>query len=92
MRRTQVLDETAMQSAESQIPQLASQAGRAAHLRAVNNHAATLVMKSAAGQLVARQAGGSVVVLKNLPASTPVEVGAVFKRATKPGRAKAGGP
>lgn len=69
-----------MQSAEAQIPQLASRAGRAAHERAVNSHTSTLVMKTPGGQLVARQAGGAEVVIKTLPASTPVRAGTVFRR------------
>jgi len=71
-----------MLSAESRIPQLATQAGRAAHQRAVSQ-AGPLVMKSASGQLVARQAGGAEVVIKNLPASTPARAGTVLKRAAK---------
>ena len=83
MRRTPILDEATMQSAESQIPQLAHRAGRAAHQRAVSSHATTLVMKAPSGQLVARQTNGETVVLKKLPAATPVRLGAVFKRVTK---------
>ena len=82
MRRPLPLSEASMQAAESSIPQLATQAGRAAHQRAVAQ-SGSLVMKSASGQLVARQASGAVVVIKNLPASTPVRAGTVLTRARK---------
>lgn len=80
MPRIPVLDEASMQSAESQIPQLARQAGLAAHQRAVCSQVAPLVMKGSSGDLVARQASGQVVVLKTLPAATPVRAGTVLKR------------
>lgn len=83
MPRIPVLDEAAMQSAESQIPQLAHRAGLAAHRRAVNSHATDLVMKAPSGELVKRQTSGQVVVLKTLPAATPVQAGTVLKRAAK---------
>lgn len=83
MPRIPVLDEAAMQSAESQIPQLAHRAGLAAHQRAVSSQATTLVMKAPSGQLVARQTSGKVVVLKTLPAATPVRAGTVLKRVAK---------
>lgn len=79
MSRSRPLDEAAMSSAEARIPQLATQAGRAAHQRAVAQ-SSPLVMKSAQGQLVVRQAGGAEVVIKNLPATTPVRAGTVLKR------------
>ena len=82
MPRPTPLSEASMQTAESSIPQLATQAGRAAHQRAVA-HAGRLVMKSASGQLVERQASGVVVVIKNLPASTPTRAGTVLTRAKK---------
>jgi hypothetical protein len=90
MPRIPVLDEATMQTAESEIPQLAHRAGLAALRRAVSSHATVLVMKAPSGDLVARQTSGEVVVLKTLPAATPVRVGTVLKRAAK--RAiKAGG-
>jgi hypothetical protein len=49
----------------------------------VSSDTATLVMKTASGQLVARQVGGVVIVLKTLPASTPVRAGTVLKRVGK---------
>ena len=82
MPRIPVLDEAAMQTAELQIPQLAHRAGLEAHRRAVNSQAATLVMKTASGVLVARQASGQETVLKALPAATPVRAGTVLKRVT----------
>lgn len=82
MRRPTPLSESSMQAAESNIPRLATQAGRAAHQRALSQ-SGQLVMKSASGQLVARQAGGTEVVIKNLPASTPARAGMVLKRAKK---------
>lgn len=72
-----------MQSAEQQIPELATRAGRAAHARALRDQTGTLVMKTASGQLVARQAGGTEVLLKKLPASTPVRAGTVLTRKPK---------
>jgi hypothetical protein len=72
-----------MQSAELQIPQLATQAGRAAHLRAVGQGSG-LVMKTANGQLVERQASGHLVVIKTLPAATATRPGMVLTRASKP--------
>lgn len=75
-----ILDEDAMRLAESQIPLLATKAGRAAYARAISNPANTLVMKSADGQLVLRKAGGGVVVLKELPAGTPARLGTVLRR------------
>lgn len=87
MRRVPRLNEDAMQSAELRIPQLAAQAGRAAHLRATENQTSPLVMKSATGQLVMRAAGGAdTVVIKNLPASTPSRAGTVLTRAHRPGK------
>ncbi len=86
MRRTPPLNEVSMQSAELRIPQLATQAGRAAHLRATQSQTSPLVMKSASGQLVARAIGGTVVVIKSLPASTPARAGMVLTRASKPSK------
>ncbi|MBK9493941.1 MAG: hypothetical protein IPO08_05250 [Xanthomonadales bacterium] len=81
------LDEEAMRTAESRIPQLAAKAGQAAYLRATSNQAITLVMKSATGQLVLRKAGGrDTIVIKNLPASTPVRVGTVLFRTIDPSK------
>ena len=80
MRRRPLLSEASMQSAEAQIPRLAAQAGRAAHQRAVAHASTTLVMKSANGKLVARQANGVVMVIKDLQASTPSRAGTVLKR------------
>ena len=91
MHRTRVLDEASMQSAESQIPQLASMAGRAAHRRALTSYTASLVMKTPSGQLIERQAGGKVIVLKTLPTDTPVRAGTVFTRPKKSDEPKAGG-
>lgn len=82
MSRKTLLDEAAMQAAESMIPRLATQAGRAAHQRALNE-TGRVVMKSADGQLVEQRSDGTVTVLKTLPASTPVQKGAVLTRATK---------
>ncbi|MGY0196574.1 hypothetical protein ACWA7J_16025 [Leptothrix sp. BB-4] len=90
MPRIPVLDEASMQSAESQIPQLAHRAGLAAHRRAVSSHVTTLVMKAPSGDLVARQSSGLEVVLKKLPAATPVRAGTVLKRAAQRA-AKTGG-
>lgn len=75
-----ILDEDAMRLAESQIPLLATKAGRAAYERAISNSTNTLVMKSADGQLVMRKAGGGVLLLKALPAGTPARVGTVLRR------------
>jgi len=87
MGRITRLDEDAMRTAESQIPQLAAKAGKAAHLRAMSNGSTTLVMKSATGQLVLRKAGGQdTVVIKNLPASTPMRVGTVLRRKIGPSK------
>ena len=84
MRRVPRLNEDAMQSAELRIPQLATQAGRAAHRRATENQTSSLVMKSASGQLVMRKAGGGdTVVIKNLPASTPARAGTVLTRTSR---------
>lgn len=83
MTRIPVLDEASMQTAELQIPQLAHRAGLAAHRRAVSSQATVLVMKAPSGELVARQASGQVVVLKPLPAATPVRAGTVLKRAAR---------
>lgn len=82
MRRIPTLSELSMQSAESSIPLLATQAGRAAHERALAQ-TGRVVMKSASGQLVERQASGKTVVIKSLPASTPVRVGEVLKRSKR---------
>lgn len=90
MPRIPVLDEASMQTAESQIPQLAHRAGLAAHRRVVSSHDTILVVKAPSGDLVARQTSGQVVVLKTLPAATPVRAGTVFKRAAKRA-SKAGG-
>jgi hypothetical protein len=87
MRRAPRLNEDAMQSAELQIPQLATQAGRAAHQRATENQTSPLVMKSSTGQLVMRATGGGdTVVIKNLPASTPSRAGTVLIRASRPSK------
>ena len=83
MPRTPVLDEASMQSAESQIPQLAHKAGLAAHRRAVSSQATALVMKAPSGDLVARQTSGQFLVIKTLPAATPVRAGTVLKRVAK---------
>ena len=79
MRRIPPISEVAMRSAESSIPQLATQAGRAAHQRALAQ-TGWVVMKSASGQLVEQHASGRVVVIKTLPASTPTRAGLVLKR------------
>lgn len=79
MRRTPPISEATMLAAEQRIPQLAAQAGRAAHQRALAKQG-RVVMKSATGQLVERQANGEVRVIKSLPASTPVQRGLVLKR------------
>jgi hypothetical protein len=71
-----------MRSAETSIPGLATQAGRAAHQRAMAQ-AGHVVMKSASGQLVDRQASGQTVVIKALPATTPARTGMVLKRVKK---------
>ncbi len=55
----------------------------AAHWRAASSHATILVMKTPSGDLVGRQTSGQVVVLKALPAATPVLTGTVLKRAAK---------
>lgn len=89
MHRTPPLSEASMQSAESRIPQLAAQAGRAAHQRALAL-SGRVVMKSASGQLVEQQSSGVEVVIKALPASTPARVGTVLKRARKPSQTTAG--
>ena len=91
MRPSPTLNEEAMLSAELRIPQLAAQAGRAAHQRATANPSSSLVMTSASGQLVKRVAGdGGTVVIKTLPASTPARPGTVLTRASRLGP-KAGG-
>lgn len=82
MSRTSPISEASMQSAEARIPELAAQAGRAAHERALAE-AGRVVMKSANGMLVERQASGEVLVIKRLPDSTPAAAGAVLKRAAK---------
>lgn len=82
MGRFTTLNEGAMQTAELQIPRLATQAGRAAYGRAIANHSAPLVMTSACGQLVMRLADGAgTMVLRSLPSRTPVRVGTVLTRA-----------
>ncbi|MBK9497364.1 MAG: hypothetical protein IPO08_23150 [Xanthomonadales bacterium] len=57
MGRVTTLNEGAMQTAELQIPQLATEAGRAAYGRAIANHSAPLVVTSACG-LVGDALGG----------------------------------
>jgi protein PhnA len=68
-----------MQAGEDLIPELAAEAGRAAHRRALIM-TGRVVMKSASGQLVERRADGQVLVIKPLPAETQVEPGLVLKR------------
>ncbi len=89
MHRIPLISEVSMQSAEAAIPQLATQAGRAAHLRALTQ-TGRVVMRSASGQLVERQAGGEVVVIKALPASTPSRAGLVLKRSKASAKTAAG--
>lgn len=82
MRRPTPLSEASMQSAESNIPRLATQAGRAAHQRALSQ-TGHVVMKSSSGQLVKQQSNGVEVLIKTLPSSTPAQAGMVLKRAKK---------
>lgn len=80
MRRPKPLSEASMLSAEARIPELAAQAGRKAHARALAT-AGRVLMKAADGKLVERHASGQVVVIKQLPAGMTVRVGSVLKRA-----------
>lgn len=79
-RRAEPLSEASMLSAEARIPELAAQAGRNAHARALAT-AGRVLMRSADGKLVERHASGKVVVIGQLPAGTAVLVGSVLKRA-----------
>lgn len=81
--RSKPLSEKSMLSAEARIPELAAQAGRIAHARALAT-AGRVLMKSPDGQLVEQQASGQRVVIKQLPAGTIVRVGKVLKRARNP--------
>ncbi|WP_269630205.1 hypothetical protein [Pelomonas sp. BJYL3] len=85
MRRPAPLSEASMLNAEARIPELAAQAGRAAHQRALAE-TGRVVMKTAGGMLVERQASGQVVVIKRLPATTPTPTGTVLKRTKSPAR------
>lgn len=82
MRRPKPLSEASMLSAEARIPELATQAGREAHARALAT-AGRVLMRSKDGKLVERQASGQPLVIKQLPAGTIVQVGKVLKRARK---------
>lgn len=83
MRREPPISEASMQAGESRIPQLAAQAGKAAHERALVETGA-VVMRSAGGQLIELRSSGAVRVIKSLPASTPVRSGTVLRRTKKP--------
>lgn len=83
MRRTPPISEATMLAGEQCIPQLATQAGRAAHERALAQQG-RVVMRSASGLLVERKASGEERVIKALPASTPVQRGLVLKRIKTP--------
>lgn len=84
------LSEASMQSAENCIPRLASEAGRAAHQRALAT-TGWVIMKSGRGSLVKRDAGGHEEVIKDLPQSTPSSAGTVLRRAKKTPRNSASG-
>lgn len=72
------LSEAAMQDAEARFPELAAQAGRAAHQRALQRLGK--VVRAQDGQLVEARADGTVRVLHALPAATAVQRGMVLKR------------
>jgi hypothetical protein len=78
MKHRPVLSEAAMQDAEARFPELAAQAGRAAHQRALQRLGK--VVKVQDGQLVEARADGTVQVLRVLPAATVVQRGMVLKR------------
>lgn len=71
-----------MQAGEARIPELAAQAGHAAHQRALAQAGAVL-MRSASGMLVEQSSGGTQRIIRPLPAGTPVRVGAVLLRRSK---------
>lgn len=73
------LSEASMRTAEDRIPALATHAGREAHVRALAL-TGRVVMRSVDGFLIERWADGHDVVIKRLPDSTPVQVGAVLVR------------
>lgn len=79
MNRIPRISEASMRAGEALIPELAAQAGRAAHHRALAQNG-TVLMKSASGMLVEQRANGTERVVKPLPASTPVRAGAVLTR------------
>ncbi|NML17923.1 hypothetical protein HHL10_23410 [Azohydromonas sp. G-1-1-14] len=72
------MSEAAMQDAEARFPELAAQAGRAAHQRALQRLGK--VVKAQDGQLVEARADGTVQVLHALPVATAVQRGMVLKR------------
>ncbi|MDA8454360.1 hypothetical protein M4R22_06285 [Acidovorax sp. GBBC 3334] len=84
MQRTPPLSEASMLAAEARIPELAAEAGRRAHERALRQPGA-VILTALDGQLVEQRADGGIRVLKQLPSSTPVREGARFTR--KPGSA-----
>ena len=82
MSRIPSISEASMREAEDRIPELAAQAGRAAHQRALTQ-TGSVITKSADGMLVIHRADGDVKIIKALPPSTPVQRGLVLRRIMK---------
>jgi len=74
MGQKNVLNEKAMQRMESSIPELASGAFKRAYHHALSTSGK--VVEAANGKLVETSVDGSERVIKPLPASIPVQIGA----------------
>lgn len=78
MKRIPSLTEAKMRAAEARIPELAAEAGRAAHQRALSQ--AGKVVKVANGAVIEQHADGSSRVIELLPPATKVRKGLVLVR------------
>jgi hypothetical protein len=78
MKRRQPISEAHMLDAEARFPELAAQAGRAAHERTLASTGR--VVKAIKGQVIEAKNDGSIRVLQQLPPATPVKKGLVLVR------------